>query len=355
VDIAGYIQDLLWDYECVIVPGFGGILATYRPAEMVLAEHTIYPPSKSLAFNEYLANNDGLLINHICHKEQISYSDAADAVEVWVKKTKLLLGNNEEIYLPKIGRLQKDIEKNLRFAPDTSVNYLAAAYALRKVVAAPVLRGRSADTIETIPLHRASYALPRANKTWAMAAVIILFLALGTVAGLMYQGVDVPPLNLNAAGVLSVLEDFHKQPEPAPELKPSINKEIPVLMPETQWPVARLQPREVNTTANVPVEPVDNATAGNATAPVVATEPSGVASATGKKYYVIIGAYERRANFRNAEAYLRDKHPNEELYEDTSLEKKRIGFYAGDNYEEALTKLQEARKDRQDYWLLVKK
>jgi c-di-AMP phosphodiesterase-like protein len=78
-------------------------------------------------------------------------------------------------------------------------------------------------------------------------------------------------------------------------------------------------------------------------------------SITGKKYYVIIGAYKRRSNFDNALSYLKDKHPCEEIYEDTSLEKKRVGFYAGDNYHQALEKLTEARKDQQDYWLLVKR
>jgi cell division septation protein DedD len=352
LDISGYIQDLLWDYECVIIPGFGGILATYHPAEMVLAEHVIYPPAKYLAFNEYLTNSDGLLINHICRSEQISYTDATEQVETWVKKTKNLLINSEEIYLPKIGRFHRDVEKKLRFEPDTSINYLASAYGLRKVIAEPILRNKSADTIEVMELHRASYTLPKANKKWAMAAVIILFLALGTIINLMYQGVDVKPLNLNAASVLGFLENFQKPNELNPEPKVSINNVIPTLNPDSkQATLTHIeQPAASTDTAMEAITPTTS------DIPKVIEEHSeNINTATGKKYYIIIGSFKKRANFQNAAAYLKDKHPNDELFEDTSLESKRVGFYAGDNYQAALDKLKEARKDQQDYWLIVKR
>ena len=354
MDIASYIQDLLWDYECVIIPGFGGILATYRPAEMVLAEHAVYPPSKSLAFNEYLTNNDGLLITHIHQKEQISYSEASEQVENWVKKTKSLISNNEEIYLPRIGRFQRDVEKKLRFEPDMAVNYLASAYGLRKVIAEPVLRSKSAETIEVMEQHRASYALPKANKKWAMAAVIILFLALGTTVNLIYQGVDVKPLNLNAASVLGFLENFDKPAEASPEPKASVNKELPRISSESRQPIAA-RPEQPGTSAdNTAMESV-TANASPETNTITESSSSDVKPETGKRYYIIIGSFKRRDNFYNAAAYLKDKHPGDEIYEDSSLESKRVGFYAGNNYEEALEKLKEARKDQQDYWLLVKR
>jgi len=348
LDITGYIQDLLWEYECVIVPGFGGILATYRPAEMVLAEHTLYPPSKSLAFNEYLTSNDGLLINYICRTAQVSYAEASEQIDTWVRKTKSLLADNEEIYLPKIGRFHRDVERKLRFEPDMTVNYLPSAYGLRKVIAEPILRSKSAETIEVIEQHRASYSLPaRTNRQWAMVAVVILFLALGTISDLIYQGIDIKPLNLNAASVLGFLENFDKPAEALPEPKASINRDIPHLSTDTKEP--RVSSIEQPTTATVP----------EANTPV--TEPATVVEApkteartpTGRKYYVIIGAFKRHTNFQNALAYLKEKHPGEEIYEDTSLENKRIGFYAGDTYHEAYEKLKEARKDQQDYWLLV--
>jgi len=354
LDIAGYIQDLLWEYECVIIPGFGGIMATYRPAEMILAEHILYPPSKALAFNEYLSANDGLLINHIYRKEQLSYSETSEQIDAWVKKTKSLLADNEEIYLPKIGRFHRDVEKNLRFEPDMAVNYLASAYGLRKVVAEPILRSKSADTIEVLESHRASYALPaRSNRKWAMAAVIILFLSLGIVVNLIYHGVDVKPLNLNAASVLGFLENFDKPNEASPELKASINKDIPKLSAESKEPI--LSHIATVNTAEAPMESINTTTPATVSSTVAEESKADIAAPGGKKYYIIIGSFKRRANFQNAVSYLKDKHPGEEIFEDTSMEHKRVGFYAGASYRDALEKLKEARKDQQDYWLLVKK
>jgi cell division septation protein DedD len=344
----------LWEYECIIIPGFGGMLATYRPAEMVLAEHIIYPPSKSVAFNEYLTASDGLLINYICQKEQTSYAEASEQVDNWVRKTKSLLVNNEEIYLPKIGCFHRDVEKKLRFEPDMTANYLSSAYGLRAIIAEPILRSKSADTIEIMEQHRASYALPRSNNKWAMAAVIILLLALGSVIEMMYQGVDIKPLNLNAASVLGFLEQFDKPVEIVPGPKASINKVLPEFTSISKDPVAvNVGPTATVDTTTEPLSTSHTATATTVieeTANAIDTKPR-----AGKKYYVIIGSFKRRANFQNAVSYLHDRHPNEEILEDTSLDKKRVGFYAGDTYEEALAKLKEARKDQQDYWLLVKR
>jgi nucleoid DNA-binding protein len=348
MDISSYIQDLLWDYECVIIPGFGGILASYRPAEMVLAEHTLYPPSKALAFNEYLTKNDGLLINYICQKDNIDYSKATEEVDAWVQKTKKLLANNEEIYLPAIGRFQRDVERNLQFTADTKANYLYSAYGLRKVVASPVLRDKSDANIEVIEAHRASYALPRTNKTWAMAAMVLLFLTIGTVSSLMYQGVNIKPLNLNTASVLSFMEKIEKPVEAIPQPKVSINTEIPELVANND---VQSQPVVISTSTTV------DSTTDHSSPPVrvqLETTNTGVSSTTGRKYYVIIGSFHEPKNLHHAEDYLRERHPSEQPFEDTTPDWVRIGFYAGDTYAEAFKKLQEARRDDQKSWLLVR-
>jgi hypothetical protein len=355
MDISSYIQDLLWDYECVIIPGFGGILATYRSAEIVHAEHTIYPPSKTLAFNEYLTTNDGLLANHIARKAQISYTDATDRIQQWVKQTTQLLKSNEEIYLPGIGRFHRDVERNLQFVAEANVNYLASAYGLRKVVAAPLLRDKSTDTIHTIEQHRASYALPKPANRMAMAAAVILFLAIATVLNLLYQGVNFKPLNLNTSSVLGFIERIDHEPEVMAEPKVSPQRDaLPLIKSE-----ANQAPETDATTETASASVSDNSITENTTqepSPTMVNEvPQGRSSVKGRKYYVMIGAYQKSENLANAQARLQERFPNAERYEDTSHDAlMRIGFYAANNYREAFAKLQEARKDDSTYWLLVR-
>jgi cell division septation protein DedD len=368
LDISGYIEDLLWEYECVIIPGFGGILATYRPAEMAPGEHSIYPPSKSLAFNEYLTTNDGLLVNYLYQKSQISYTEASERINAWVRKTKALLANNEEIYLPKIGRFHRDVEKNLRFEPDTTVNYLPSAYGLRKVVAGPILRSKPADTIEVMDTHKATYTLPKANKKWAMAAAIILFLTVGTVSSLLYRGVDIKPLHINAASILGLLENFDKHQEPGMGPKATINTDAPRLNVESKESIVKRIEQPVSTasiaTKSAKPSPAGRpATAKEATIAATKVEVKAakaaakaeVISAGGNKYYVIVGAFKDQANFDRALADLKRKHPNDEIYKDASFKNKRVGLYAGDTHQSAEEKMKEIRKEQPQCWLLVKK
>lgn len=49
--IEKYISELLYQYDCVIIPGFGGFIGNYSPALIDPIYHTFHPPYKSLLFN----------------------------------------------------------------------------------------------------------------------------------------------------------------------------------------------------------------------------------------------------------------------------------------------------------------
>ena len=63
--IANYISDLLYRYDCVIVPDFGGFVANRIGAQVNNFTHTFSPPTKQITFNGLLKHNDGLLANYI--------------------------------------------------------------------------------------------------------------------------------------------------------------------------------------------------------------------------------------------------------------------------------------------------
>ena len=63
--IANYLKDLLYRYDCVIVPNFGGFITNNTSAQIHRSTHTFYPPSKQVGFNVNLSYNDGLLANYI--------------------------------------------------------------------------------------------------------------------------------------------------------------------------------------------------------------------------------------------------------------------------------------------------
>ena len=72
MNLASYINDLLYRYDCVIVPNFGGFITNKVSAKINENTNSIYPPSKKISFNKHLNVNDGLLVNYVATSENIS-------------------------------------------------------------------------------------------------------------------------------------------------------------------------------------------------------------------------------------------------------------------------------------------
>ena len=88
-----YLKELLYRYECVVMPGFGAFLAKRKPAEVHESTHAFYPPKKAISFNKQLSENDGVLANYIAKAEEISYSEANQKVTEFVENLSHTLEN----------------------------------------------------------------------------------------------------------------------------------------------------------------------------------------------------------------------------------------------------------------------
>ncbi len=131
--LENYISDLLYRYECVIVPDFGGFVSSNIGSVIDYNNNSIYPPSKKIAFNSYLKNSDGLLVNYIASAEQISYDKATKWIEENVVRWNETLQNGS-LELSKIGRFILSNEGKLQFEPNLSENYLTASFGLTPII-----------------------------------------------------------------------------------------------------------------------------------------------------------------------------------------------------------------------------
>lgn len=134
------LHDLLFEHDCVIVPGFGGFLAHYRPARIDEQRRVIHPPAKELSFNRHLTRHDGLLVDRLIRREGLEYQAAKGQVEEELGQWRQMLQRQGRLELPRIGTFFHDAEGNLQFDPDRRVNYLKDAFGLRSVAAVPVAR-----------------------------------------------------------------------------------------------------------------------------------------------------------------------------------------------------------------------
>ena len=137
--LATYINDLLYRYDCVIVPDFGGFVTNRIGAKLNNYTHTFTPPKKLITFNKLLKHNDGLLANYIASAENISFEKASTAISLAVIKWQNEL-QSKSVEIDKLGVLSLNKERQIIFEPTNSVNYLTESFGLSTVVSSAISR-----------------------------------------------------------------------------------------------------------------------------------------------------------------------------------------------------------------------
>ena len=138
--IAGYVGDLLYDYECVVIPGLGGFITKDKPAQVVAVTHHFKPPFREVLFNIHLKTNDGLLVNYVARQEELSYNEAKSRVDVFAFECRNALDAGKRIRFHGIGSLSRDEDQNIVFSQDKSINYNPQAFGLGSFVSPAIAR-----------------------------------------------------------------------------------------------------------------------------------------------------------------------------------------------------------------------
>lgn len=179
--ITQYISDLLYRYECVVVPELGAFLTRTQSAVIDTQSNLFLAPRKQISFNEQLQQNDGLLANHIAAVNAISYEEALSQLqnEVVILKGKLVAG--EIITLSKIGHFSINVEGKLQFIPIDEVNYLTSSFGLETISKQVVLREIYKEETEVLEEKAPIAFTPKTRKSrpyLKYAAVAVLGLGM---------------------------------------------------------------------------------------------------------------------------------------------------------------------------------
>ena len=185
-----YIEALLQENDCVVLPSFGAFIARTTPARYVDNEHTFIPPSRSLGFNQELTSDDGLLTSFLMQRrEGVSFSAAKEVIDAYIDRLRDTLAIDGAVRLPGIGRLRQDIVGHIQFEPVSvsveasslfgldalSVYDLPALEKARQESPAPITRPTKIITAteHTIDIHFGRHAL---RKVATVAAVLLLLI-----------------------------------------------------------------------------------------------------------------------------------------------------------------------------------
>ncbi len=187
MQLATYIKDLLYRYECVIVPGFGAFLTQYRSARIDAETNTFYPPGKSLSFNRQLQTNDGLLANYVASVENCSYETAVQQIRNFTGKISLQLTEGETVLLKNLGEFALNAEKSVQFIPSETENFSTASFGLSAYVSTTVNREAYKETVEALEEKAPIHFTPKrrsARPYLKYAAVGFIALTLGGFGGM---------------------------------------------------------------------------------------------------------------------------------------------------------------------------
>ena len=170
-----YISDLLYRYECVILPEFGAFLTQYQSAQIHESTQAFNPPKKKLSFNSQLLDTDGLLANYIAQTEMIPHEQASSNIATYVRKLWDGLHRGEAQELKNIGSFSLSADNNLQFEPTYHLNYLTSSFGLSsfttQTVAREVYKEQVAALEEKAPI---AITPERRNTGWLKYAAIAL-------------------------------------------------------------------------------------------------------------------------------------------------------------------------------------
>ncbi len=410
--IASSIADLLFEHECIVIPGLGGFITKTNPASIHPVKHQFKPPHKEIVFNQHLRANDGMLLNHIAHKEALSYSEAKSKMDKFVHRCLEEMQAGRRINFRNIGSLSMDERQQIIFEPDLSQNYLADSFGLSGFVSPAIKRESFTQKLEQqikqqreeksrklssdLPgtaakkpkqkVFRASRKKNPYKKQIVFLAVLLIFMLGGwaymnkTVVQQYYQAYAglVPFFYANPNEYVAAHMDKLDFAIPNTKTNTAIKSE-PLLDKTSNTvvenPVAEPLPtlsevKEENTSDSSPVkELADNTTGEESTELDVTTEEvmeesaapitenvALVAQQSDLKYFIIAGAFREKANADNLIAALKGKGFSAVFAGQTGSGLHRVAFEGHFDKDKALLRLNAIKEEEnENAWLFTMK
>lgn len=356
VKIDKYIADLLFVYDCVVIPGFGGFVGNYATAGIKTSQHTFTPPYKQLAFNLNLKTNDGLLAEYISRNENVTFYQATSIISQYVDALNQELKSNKKVEIEEVGVLVLDSNENLQFEQNPETNFLLDSFGLTSFHSPAIKRDSLKKKFEKQFVDRPAITpeSPRVKlkKSWAVyiAVPLGIFMTFALYNNNIKQNIATAYSSFNP---FSVAESTYAPrvetgTEKKPEVEESDTEEEALLMPvkEESKPETRIaEPaKEAVASTTLTVEELNAAIDAKTSADTMSS----------KQFHIIGGCFESETNAEKLVEELKQKGFNSYVV-DKKNGLSRVSFGAYTNREEALQALKSVKeKNNASAWLLVK-
>jgi hypothetical protein len=332
-----HISELLYDYDCVIVPNFGGFVSNYAPAKIHPVQHTFSPPFKRVVFNKNLKNNDGLLANHIAANLNTGFPEALKHIDHFVSDINLQLKAGKKVWIEDVGTLYWDVERNIQFEPSTK-NYLLEAFGLVQFQSPAIKRDTLGKRIEKQLIDREPSALPK--KKTSLKRYVTVAIAVPLIAALIWIPYKTDLLkNTGHAN----LNPFHSQNAAKPNLNEKAAEPIAIPVDKDS---TMTRPVDASASKQPVTETLLTTIPADTTAVVIEKDKS-----VDFKFHVVAGCFQIQHNAVKYIAILQEQNIQASI-----IGQNEKGLYVvscGDfaTRKEASTKLNNLRNQQQSVWL----
>lgn len=328
INFENHLLELLQNNPCVIIPNFGGFINKDIPSQINGA--VITPPSKQLAFNQYLTHDDELLTGAVMQAHQLSYEDAKNKVLGFSNEIQYNLRKQQQFKINKIGSFKVTEQNQIVFQPFLHHVPSKNAFGLNAIHFQPLVKTIVPDTTKqvaeqkTTKIETAKTARKTSKRKVAKGALfgfISSFLLMATVVGLMFTNTHFGTINHQKAGFTDMLF-------PATEHVSSFGNRKNI-------------ERTIKTTVSTPKELTEKGR-------VLTISENNIAQG----YYIVLGSYSTKSNAVRLEQQLFNQG------EDSYIVPTENGFYrvckyAGTVYTNANQQLQTERTtSNKDLWLI---
>lgn len=388
MNISKYIAELLFDFECVVIPGLGGFIVSDKPSSINRINHQFKPPFRNILFNTHLKANDGLLVNQIATSEGLSFKEAKSKVDSVVLSIVEKLKKGESYTFVNIGTIHFDSEKNIVFNQYLKFNYNPDSFGLSGFVSPPVKRVSDEEKLRNLiipPKAKTSKPIDRKpelieettkkkRKTWPILLVLGVLILLFSVGWGILNPEDVKVYwksttstiailspGLNRSNNQNVINEARYTPRRVVESDKGILAEID----RNKKSEIQKAPTEALVDAEIPTD--GESVLENKTEIVVAEEkpiefadepdkevridPPKV-QPTGKLYYIIAGSFSNEKNAHRLVNDLKLKGFDAQIADTNANGMFRVAYIGIKNLHEAKEKLYAIREeDNPDAWI----
>ena len=147
-----FLEDLLYDHECVIIPQFGGFVVNAQDYQFNAKENKIYPKRKCVAFNEKLKTDDRFLTTEWAKKQSISHKEASVEIATISTELKSKISSEGYVTVGELGVFTLNSENRLSFSPNPDFNADLSVFGLFPVSLGHALPKEKKPVLEEAPV-----------------------------------------------------------------------------------------------------------------------------------------------------------------------------------------------------------